>query len=224
MDAFNFGPFTFTPGRALRVAGTPSRNWTMSYGADAVAEHVAPATATRDAIADAFDADLAEFVRRARGDFWPARISLIDVETDEEIGHFLSDDGCGMTPGLIDDRSRYWIRSADRLFSRDVTLSEFARIASEHAAPENAWIAGLLPDAVLTDDPDDWRAPTSWEIRHVVGEGSFMHISGAKAATLIGVTPQNFRKYTARDGASTRQAISFAIWHLLLHKLGVKRA
>ena len=40
---------------------------------------------------------------------------------------------------------------------------------------------------------------------------------------MVGVTPQNFRKYTARDGASTRQGMSFAMWHLLLHKLGVQR-
>ena len=224
MDAFGFGPFTLSPGSALRVAGVPSLRWTMSYGLEDVAERSVIYAATQSEVIEAFAADRAAFVRRARGEHWPAHVSLIDVESGDEVAHFLAYGSCGMTPGLIDDRSRYWLRSTDRLLSRDVTLTEFARVAHDEAAPSEAWICGLLPDAVLTDNPDDWRAPTSWEIRHVVGEGSFTHVSGAKAAKLIGVTPQNFRKYTARDGASTRQPISFAMWHLLLHKLGVKRA
>ena len=76
---------------------------------------------------------------------------------------------------------------------------------------------------MLARELADWRAPTSWELRHVVGEGSFTGWTGAQAAAMVGVTPQNFRKYTARDGASTRQGMSFAMWHLLLHKLGVQR-
>lgn len=86
------------------------------------------------------------------------------------------------------------------------------------------WIASLLPDDVLTPAADAWRAPTSWEIRHVVGENSFTGISGARAAALVGVTPQNFRKYTTADGAATRQTMSYAMWHLLMHRLGVQRA
>lgn len=224
MDAFNFGPFTFSPGRALRVTGVASQRWAMSYGSEDIAERSAPTGATQGEVIEAFAEDRAAFVQRARIAHWPARVSLIDVESGNEVAHFLASGSCGMTPGIIDDRSRHWLRSADKLYSRDVTLTEFAQIAADHSAPENAWIAGLLPDAVLTDDPDDWRAPTSWEIRHVVGEGGFTHISGAKAARLVGVTPQNFRKYTARDEASTRQPISYAIWHLLLHRLGVMRA
>jgi|SRR6185312_1563638 len=224
MESFNFGPFTFSPKHALRVAGTPSRGWTMSYGAEDIAERSAPAAATQGDVIEVFGDDRANFIRRAREAHWPGRVSLIDADSGDEIAHFFARGSFGMTPGLIDDRSRYWLRSADKLLSRDVTLTEFAQIAHDEAASAEAWICGLLPDAVLNDDPDDWRAPTSWEIRHVVGEGSFTYLSGAKAAKLIGVTPQNFRKYTARDGASTRQQISFAMWHLLLHKLGVKRA
>jgi hypothetical protein len=89
-------------------------------------------------------------------------------------------------------------------------------------APANAWIAELFPNEVLDIDPDAWRAPTAWELRHVVGEGSFTRVSGAKAAALVGVSPQNFRKYTAGDSAKNRQSISFAMWHLLLARLQVK--
>lgn len=224
MNAFSHGPFTFSPGRAIRVAGVASRRWTMSYGVETVAEATIPATATQGDVIEAFGDERGMFVRRVRDKHWPARISLIDFETDADVGHFFSESMCGMTAGIIDDRSRYWLRSEDRIYSRSVTLSEFAQIAAAESATPVSWIAGLLPDDVLAADPDDWRAPTWFELRHVIGEGSFTGITGAAAAALVGVSAQNFRKYTARDGASTRQNMSFALWHLLLHKLGVNRA
>lgn len=224
MDIFSHGPFSFAPGRAVRVNGVQSRRWEMQYGSDFVAEHALPESADRSSIIVAFASDRASFIAGAMGRHAPGRISLIDYESGEEVGHFFSDDNCGLTPGLIDDRSRYWLRSADRLYSLDVTLTQYAQVAAEHSAPPLSWVAGLLPDDVLTRDAANWRAPTSWELRHVVGEGSFTGVAGAAAAALVGVTPQNFRKYTARDDAATRQNISFAMWHLLLHKLGVRRA
>ncbi|HUD43548.1 MAG TPA: hypothetical protein VMR06_16285 [Dokdonella sp.] len=224
MIAFAYGPFTFEPGRALRVAGEAYRAWVMRYESEKLGERTAPAEAAQTDIIGLFGVDRGAFESRARREHAPARIDLIDFETGDAIGSFASDSDCGMTPGLIDDRSRYWIRSADRRRCRDVTLSQFAGIAAAHSAPENAWTAGLMPDSVMTTEAERWRPPTSWEIRHVVGEGSFTGVSGAKAAALVGVTPQNFRKYTARDGAASRQSMSFALWHLLLHRLGVQRA
>ena len=142
----------------------------------------------------------------------------------------------GLARGLIDDRYATW--AVSELGVTPMAADEFARLQEAHGAiadaltaprghvgpfMPSAWIAGLLPDEVLAQDAGEWRAPTSWELRHVVGEGSFTGVTGAQAAALVGVTPQNFRKYTARDGASTRQGMSFAMWHLLLHKLGVQR-
>nr|7DTR_A Chain A, AcrIF24 [Pseudomonas aeruginosa] len=95
---------------------------------------------------------------------------------------------------------------------------------SSGSAPPLAWITGLLPGEVLTHDAEEWRPPTSWELRHVVGEGSFTGVSGAAAAALLGMSATNFRKYTAGDSAANRQKISFAAWHYLLDRLGVKRA
>lgn len=143
----------------------------------------------------------------------------------------------GLARGLIDDRYATW--AVSDIGVTPMTADEFARLQEAHAAiaaaltaprdavcpsMPSAWIASLLPDEVLAQDPDEWRAPTSWELRHVIGEGSFTGVTGAQAAALVGVTPQNFRKYTAREGASTRQGMSFAMWHLLLHKLGVQAA
>ena len=85
-----------------------------------------------------------------------------------------------------------------------------------------AEIAELLPAEVLTEDPSAWCAPTAAEIRIVIGKDSKTGLSGAAAANLVGILPQNFRKYTSSDDAASRQKMSFAMWHLLLHRTGVK--
>lgn len=222
MNEFSFGPFTFTPGHALRVAGASCRRWQMLYGSQFIAERAVTEPAQQATIIEAFGEDRNAFVAAHRRQHAPDRVSLIDRDHDTEVAHFFSDVSCGMTPGVIDDRSRYWIRSADRLLSREVSLTQFGELVRRYTAPAEAWIAGLLPDDILTADLAEWRAPTAWEIRHIVGEGSFTGITGAMAAQLVGVTPQNFRKYTARAAASTRQNMSFAMWHLLLHRLSVQ--
>lgn len=222
MIPFAHGPFSFEPGRSARLGGVPHTHWRMFYGNDELAMRTIRDDADRSTIIEAFGDARGDFVRAAQGAHAPDEVLLTEFDVGDTRLPFAR--WPDLTPGLIDDRSRWWLRSSDRLQSRAITLSEFAGIAAEALAPEHHWITGLLPDSVLTDDPESWRAPTAWEIRHVVGEGSLTGISGAKAASLVGISPQNFRKYTARDDASTRQNMSFAAWHLLLHKLGVMRA
>ena len=84
------------------------------------------------------------------------------------------------------------------------------------------WIQGLLPIEVLEQDPTYWRPPTAAEIRLVVGRDSHTGMSGASAAKLIGVNTASFRKYTAREDAINQQKMSYAAWHLLLHKAGIR--
>lgn len=228
LDDIQIGPFTYSGGKPLTVNSTSARRWTMSYGDKLLFEKVRASSdtagITQSELLAFFEEERANFVLAATGANTPSRIQLIDFETGDAVGSFFSNDMCGMTTGLINDSSRYWIRSLDKRYSRDVTIDSYAQIVAQHKAPARAWIADLLPDEVMTQDAEQWRAPTSWELRHVVGEGSFTGVTGAKAAELVGVTPQNFRKYTAKDGASSRQNISFSMWHLLLHKLGVQKA
>lgn len=201
-----------------------SNQWHLFYASQELAMHTLSAQADTATVLEAFEQDRADFIKRTQAAHDLQRVDLIDFEADDPVAHFYTQDMCGMTAGLIDDRSRYWIRSADRRYSLEVTLEQYAQIVKKHEVMRSAWITELLPADILTSDPQEWRAPTSWEIRHVVGEGSFTGISGAKAAELVGVTAQNFRKYTAADGAATRQKMSFAMWHLLLQKLEIKRA
>ena len=222
MQDFKFGAFEYRAGKYTKLAGQLGIEWSLRYSRKTLAAHFVPAAATRGEVQCAFSDDVAEFKARARKDYAPDRFELVDFETGDAVAEFFAHNVPDMSPGLIDDRSRYWLRSANRLRSRPVTLSDFGALTAAHQAPSLAWAAGLLPEDVLTFDAAEWRAPTAWEIRHVVGEGSFTGVTGAQAAALVGVLPQNFRKYTAADGASSRQKMSFAMWHLLLHRLGVQ--
>ena len=85
-----------------------------------------------------------------------------------------------------------------------------------------SYVAGLLPPEVLTENPDEWVPPSSDQVRILVGRASETGISGSKAARLIGVSDASFRKYTASVRANRRHHISFAAWHLLLIRLGIK--
>ena len=224
MQDFQSGPFEYRAGQRATLAGQPSIEWSLRYGGKMLSERFVPAAAPRGEVQCAFSDDIAEFKARARKENAPDRFDLIDCETGDVVAAFFAHSVPDMTPGLIDDRSRYWVRSETRLRSRPVTLSDFGALTAAHQAPPLSWVSGLLPEEVLTSDAAEWRAPTAWEIRHVVGEGSFTGVTGAQAAALVGVLPQNFRKYTAADGAASRQRMSFAMWHLLLHRLGVQSA
>ena len=222
MQDFKFGAFECRAGQRTKLAGQPNVEWSLRYAGKTLSERFVPAVAPRGEVQCAFSGDIADFKARARKEYAPDRFELIDCETGDAVAVFFAHNVPDMSPGLVDDRSRYWLRSANRLRSRPVTLSEFGALTAAHQAPPLAWVAGLLPEEVLTLDAAEWRAPTAWEIRHVVGEGSFTGVTGAKAAALVGVLPQNFRKYTAADCAASRQNMSFSMWHLLLHRLGVQ--
>lgn len=218
---FTIGPFVIRPsGRACNAQLVD-----VIYGSEVMRERVPVDPGTRSQVVDQLDDALSSITKELRREHENTRtISLVngygealagfDVE-----GYALPD----MTPGLVDDRFAYWLRTSDEMHSQIVTLNEYARIRAEHERPELAWVADLLDYDLLTLDKAEWRPPTAWELRHVVGVGSFTGFTGAQAAELAGVNASSFRKYTAKEGAKTRQAMSFAMWHLLLHRMGVKK-
>lgn len=250
MNEFTSGPFLFEPFGVIKFGGADLRRWELSYGGKLLADRRATEKATQDQVREIFADDVASFVSKHRQQQVPAKkqstpqplAQLIDEATGRVLGQFnIAAPIAGLTAGLTDDRWPTWlVKSGKPTHAMPMGIDEFERLQAAHTAaneaadapcphqhvtaPANAWIAGLLPDEVLTRDASEWRAPTAWEIRHVVGEGSFTRVSGAKAAALVGILPQNFRKYTAADGAASRQGMSFAMWHLLLHRLGVQSA
>lgn len=253
MQEFQSGPFEFSPvGRALSINSQSSQRWAMSYGAKVLAEHTLPTAASRGQVAEAFGDDRLVFVRSQQdgekaaspastGAHLVRLVCSVDRVgvSGREIGRFFAHAPIeGLSAGMIDDRFATWLVADGLGACVPMDVDQFGRLQQAHeaiaaalasrpaqvpAGPPMAWVCGLLPDEVLTLDATQWRAPTSWELRHVVGEGSFTGVSGAGAAALVGVQPQGFRKYTASEGASSRQSISFAMWHLLLHRLGVQR-
>lgn len=214
-ENFMVGPFEVRPRSSGKVD--------IGYGTKTLASGIDADGKTRHEIAESLGDCFARLRNDLRGKTELHMINL--MQNGERIGCFVCENSIvdGMTTGLIDDRSEFWLQSDNRLHSMPVTIDEYAMLRQMYSAAPLCWVKNLLPIYVITDDPELWRAPSSWEIRHIVGEGSFTGISGAKAAALVGMTAQNFRKYTAGDGASTRQSISFAAWHLLLKKLGVRK-
>ena len=214
-ENFMAGPFEVRPRSGDRAD--------ILYGLKTLARNVDHDGGTRHDVIESLSDCVARLRNELRSKTELHSINL--MRNGERVAGFVCEDSIvdGMTPGLIDDRAEFWLQSANRLYSMPVTIDEYAMRRQLHSAAPLCWVKNLLPMAVITDDPEQWRAPTSWEIRHIVGEGSFTGISGATAAEMVGMTAQNFRKYTAADGASTRQNISFSAWHLLLKKLGLKK-
>lgn len=222
---FNIGPFTVRPSGRITISGQRKQRFDIQYGDQTLLSGATVAVGIQSQVTAQLDEKISEIVSALRSEHEARhRIDLVD-DRGERLASFYAGSYAlpDMTAGLIDDRFNYWLRSEDRLYSEPVTLSEYALLRAKHELPGDAWIADLLPDDVLTVDLDEWRPPTHWELRHIIGEGSLTGITGAKAAALVGVNPSSFRKYTASEGSKSRQRMSFAMWHLLLHRLGVQR-
>ena len=222
MEAFQIGPFDYVPGKSRMLNGVAQTEWALYYGDKLVGS--AWVAGDRAQVVEAMVGQRGDFIARLRAENEPDRLALRRWNDGTELDIIsLESWPDGLAGCIPNDDSEFWAEVVGTTRRMPVTLQQWAALQRRHGAPSFAWIAALLPDDVKSRDAANWRAPTSWELRHVVGEGSFTGISGAQAAAMVGVTPQNFRKYTARDGASTRQGMSFAMWHLLLHKLGVQR-
>lgn len=222
---FRSGPFEFACApKGASVAGVQMNRWTLFYGHQRLGEKMLPRAATQTEVREAFEGDLGRFVVEAKSRCGSEPYELVTPAGDVLARVVLSAVE-GLAPCIPDDRFPFWVVTAQKpTRGEPVTLEQFGLLVANHLPAPRAWIADMLPEAVLTTDPAAWAPPSSWQIRHVVGEGSFTGITGAAAAALVGVSPQNFRKYTAADDARTRQPISFSMWHLLLHKLGVQWA
>lgn len=211
---FMVGPFE------VRPAG--SETYDIHYGAKTLRRGLYAPGATRQAVIEGIGEQLADLRREMEDRTELHKINLVTPAGDV-LDSFFSESIAlpGMQGSIPNDNYPFWAKCG--LQAIPVTIHTWAKLTQDHRALENGWIANLLPEEVLTNDPESWRAPTSFEVRHVVGEGSFTGLSGAKAAALVGITPANFRKYTAHDSAKNRQSISFATWHLLLIRTGVLR-
>lgn len=211
---FMVGPFEVRPKTADL--------FDIHYGPRVMRRGMYAPGATRHAVIEELSDVLAE-LRRDLED----RTELFCIELVTPVGdvvdHFYSEDRAlpGMGGNIPCDQSALWAKAG--LMAMPITLHDWPGIVARHRATAYGWIGNLLPDDVMTTDPEVWRAPTAWEIRHLVGEGSLTGVSGAKAAALVGISPANFRKYTASDTAKNRQSMSFAAWHLLLLRLRVTR-
>ncbi len=216
-ESFMTGPFEIRP-----VAG----GYRICYGAKIKSGVLRSEGVTRQAVLSDLDDELRSMRCKLQNQTEICTVDLIDFET-QAVLHSFDIEGracCAMQSVIPDDSSKLWAVVRESRFAQRISsLQGWFALMRQHRALENGWIANLLPEAVLSTDLEQWRAPTSWELRHVVGEGSLTGISVAKAAGMVGITPANFRKYTASDTAKNRQPISYAAWHLLLQRLHILR-
>lgn len=247
----SIGPFTLAATEHLKLSGVNHQRWWIEYAGDRIAYQVLPEDAKQSEIVAAFAEDIAQWCDDLRdlpvapAPESGAYLKLLDEATGEVLSTMpWAAEVAGLRNAIPDDRSPTWLVTstapsmampmAQEEFSRlrpamvalhneRIERAEELRRIEEAKRPTRYWITKLLPGDLLTEDPSEWRHPTSWEIRHIVGEGSLTGISGAMAADLVGVLPPSFRKYTAADGAKTRQNMGFAMWHHLLHRLDIQR-
>ena len=213
-ENFMVGPFEISP------AGHDT--YDIFYGVKPKTRGVYVPGKTRQAVAEALSDVLIDIKNKMRDATALHCIKLVTPTGDKLDEMWGEGDALnGLAGAIPDDRFPFWAKCG--LLAAPVTIAEWRGMAKRIAAPRRAWIANLLPSEILDANPDTWRAPTAWEIRHIVGEGSLTGMSGAKAAALIGISPANFRKYTASEGAANRQSISFAGWHLLLLRMEIVR-
>jgi hypothetical protein len=226
MQEFNFGPFVLTPEVAYRVNGLQRQRWDAWFAGKFIGSgFVDGNTPTRADVIEACSMTVSDFKSNSRREYEPRYVVLRHFQTGVVVARALTINGVfpDMRSVIADDRWEYWAEATDSHLKCPMTLQEWSDAVAKHSVHPNSWITGLLPDDVLTTDADNWRAPTDMEIRCVVGEHSFTGITGAAAAELCGVAPQNFRKYTAAAGSASHQKISFAMWHLLLQRTGVQK-
>lgn len=222
MKDFRFGPFEIRRTASIKLAGKNASRLVLQYGQEMLSEKTLPEAATQSEVIEAFADVIAQWRQDCAAEHAPTTLKLV-IHGGETLATVSTQEmPDGMSGCVPDDRFPYWLTTVSTpTRGMPCSINDFRSIK---AAPPLSWVAGLLPDDVLTTDKDEWRAPSSWEIRHIVGEGSLTGISGSDAAELVGISPQNFRKYTAAEGAKNRQNMSYATWHLLLHKLGVQSA
>lgn len=224
---FNYGALTINPIEDLNINGNSLTRADIEYGNETIGFMTFASNTTRRTLvqSELFQDTVRQFTRPYKTQNTHVH-ELVISTTGNAIASFTSADYTldGMTSTLINDDSRYWLRTGDGLHSVAVTLNGYAALYAKYSTamqPKHAWIRGLLPADVLTQVASEWRAPTEWELRHVVGEDSFTGVTGNVAAAMVGISETNFRKYTASATAKNRQQMSFATWHLLLAKLGV---
>lgn len=225
-DTFKYGPFTINS-----IENTDTSDgficFDIKYGINTIGAMSLPTGLTRKEIVQSvlFKDVINSFIRKYKIQQTHTH-SLVFVNTGDVIASFssiyFSLDAVATTLSYAD--SPYILRSGSGMHDIVITLNEYAAIFAKYSLqmqPEHAWIRKLLPTNVLTTTASEWCPPSEWVIRHIVGEDSFTGVTNTVASEMVGISPQNFRKYTASDTAKNKQKMSYATWHLLLAKLRI---
>lgn len=216
LKEFYAGPYLLKP-----IETEEGLQWQFSYGGEIIAQKPIKSRSRRT-IPKAFtvEADLYRESLKERFDAPLATLEnlygekLLEVRLLPKAKWFL--DGAKQTE---QEQSNFIISFRDAEYL--ITLETLLDLYKQYLAPQRYWISQVLPASSLTTEIERWEPPSSWAIRHLMGEESFVGKKITEIADLVGVSARNFRAYSAAEGTRNRYDIPFATWHLLLQRLEI---
>ncbi|WP_322052323.1 hypothetical protein [Paraburkholderia bannensis] len=222
MQDFQHGPFRYQADDAGATGNRHRVQWSVSYAGMILEQRSVSADFEREDIVDIFKGTIERFITHARGQFQPVTITLERWNTRNQpiarvpVLHVPA----GMNIAVPNRHSEYWVRLAGTHRCAPMSPENFLSFVREATPAPHAWITQFLRADLLTCDAQAWRAPTAWEVLHVIGKGSWTATSTAQAANMLGLAVRTVSNYVT--SGDRFQTIQFSAWHTLLHLLGVK--
>ena len=222
MEVFQYGAFYFKPECEISQDGQVLIEWSLNYGEKPLGTKLTHVGTPQKEIINGFSDLISAFVLLKKQNLLTQSVYFYDKETDCFMDSFKTMEIDDMTHA-IDDKSQYWLcnREKSKALPLD-SIRSYIHTRIRYEATASSWIAQMLPKDTLAFNAKEWKAPTGWHFRHIVGEGSFTGRTIKNAADAIGVATRKIIKYSQSNGDKD-QSIGFAEWHMLLYKFKLKR-
>ncbi|WP_321888016.1 hypothetical protein [Paraburkholderia bannensis] len=222
MQDFQHGPFRYHSEDAGATDQSGKLQWSVSYAGTILERRALCSDFEREELIDTFKRTIDRFITHARGQFQPVTITLERWNTRNNpiarapVLHVPA----GLSIAVPNRHSEYWVRLAGTRRCAPMPPENFLAFVREATPAPHAWITQFLRADVLTCDAQAWRAPSAWEVLHVIGKGSWTATSTAQAASMLGLAARTVSNYVT--SGERFQTIQFSAWHTLLHLLGIK--
>ena len=138
MEAFQIGPFDYTPGKSRTLNGVAQAEWALYYGDKLVGS--AWVAGDRAQVVEALAVQRGDFVARLRSDNAPDCLILRRRDDAAPLDSMLLESWPDDLAGAVaNDSSEYWAEVQGSKRRMPVTLEQWARIRERHSAPHLAF-------------------------------------------------------------------------------------
>lgn len=103
-------------------------------------------------------------------------------------------------------------------------IEDWLEDVSGYTINAKTWIVNLLSPACLASNSGKWKAPSYFDICHVVGTGSLTGLSVDRASALLGIPPERLTFYLLPDNDGRRSPMTYQMWNKLLVSTGIRAA